>query len=260
MALMQKLLLLLLLLATNALSQTPAPLPAHAITGIVHDPSDAAIVGARVSLIGADGIAITQTITDNSGVFRFDRLNPGNFQLDVQKEGFRELKITVSLGTRPHSALRIVLPISVVNQEVTVPADDLIPQVSIDIAQNQNTNTVDREALDRVPVFDQDYVTTLSRFLDDSVTGTNGVTLLVNGVEANGPGVTASAVKEVRINQNPYSSLYSRPGRARLEITTKGGTPKFHGSLNFMFRDAVFDARNPFAEFSLSKDAITRAR
>ena len=249
MALMQRLLLFLLLLATNALSQTPAPLPAQAITGTVHDPSDAAIVGARVSLMGADGDTITQTITDNSGVFRFDRRNPGNYQLDVQKEGFREIKITVSLGTRPHSAFRIVLPISVVNQEVTVPADELIPQISTEIAQNQNANTLDRAALDRVPVFDQDYVTTLSRFLDDSAIGTNGVTLVVNGVEANGPGVTASAVKEVRINQNPYSALYSRPGRARLEITSKGGTPKFHGSLNFMFRDAAFDARNPFAGF-----------
>lgn len=42
-------------------------------------------------------------------------------------------------------------------------------------------------------------------------------------------------------------ALYSRPGRARIEITTKGGTPQFHGSGNFLYRDSVFDASNAFA-------------
>ena len=44
--------------------------------------------------------------------------------------------------------------------------------------------------LDRVPVFDQDYITALSRFLSDDTIGTNGVSLVVNGIEANGPGVS----------------------------------------------------------------------
>jgi hypothetical protein len=35
----------------------------------------------------------------------------------------------------------------------------------------------------------------MSRFLDDKATGTNGVTLIVNGIEANGPGVTPSAIQ-----------------------------------------------------------------
>jgi len=87
----------------------------------------------------------------------------------------------------------------------------------------------------------------MSRFLDDNATGTNGVTLVVNGIEANGPGVTPSAVQEVKINNNPYSARFSRPGRARLEIVTKSGTQNYHGSLNFLFRDSVFDATNAFA-------------
>ncbi|MGH9514753.1 MAG: TonB-dependent receptor, partial [Terriglobales bacterium] len=119
--------------------------------------------------------------------------------------------------------------------------------VSPEVAENTSSNRLDRDTLDRVPVFDQDYITAISRFLDDSATGTNGVTLVVNGTEANGPGVTASAIQEVKVNQNPYSALFSRPGRARVEITTKGGTQVFHGDVNFMFRDSVFDATNAFA-------------
>ncbi len=69
----------------------------------------------------------------------------------------------------------------------------------------------------------------------------------MNGIEANWTRATPSAVQEVKINNNPYSARFSRPGRARLEIITKAGTPNYHGSLNFLFRDSVFDATNVFA-------------
>jgi hypothetical protein len=131
-------------------------------------------------------------------------------------------------------------------EAVTV-ASDSAPVVNTEISGNQSSATLNRSALDRIPVFDQDYISTISRFLDNTGTGTNGVDLIVNGVAANGPGVTASAIQQVKVNQNPYSPLFARPGRARLEITTKGGTSDFHGSLNFLFRDSAFDAGNAFA-------------
>ena len=139
------------------------------------------------------------------------------------------------------------MPVAAVAENITVVGSDSSAQISTDIAQNQSGNVVDSNALDRLPVFDQDYITTMSRFLDPDSSGTNGTTLVVNGVEANGPGVTASAIQSVKINQNPYTALYSRPGRARIEITTKGGTPQLHGSGNFLYRDSLFDAANAFA-------------
>jgi len=143
--------------------------------------------------------------------------------------------------------LRIVLEIASQMESVRVSTGDAAPQLSTDVSENQNANTFERDALDRVPVFDQDYITTVSRFLDDNAAGTNGVSLVVDGVEANGPGVSPSGVQEVKVNQNPYSARFARPGRARLEITTKSGTPQFHGTVNFLFRDSVFDAQNAFA-------------
>ena len=215
------------------------------ISGVVLDPSGAAIPAAKVSLIGADGTLVDQSLTDNAGMFRFNHVAAGEYTVDIQAAGFRETKTNAVVGVKRPPSLRVVMTIAVENQTVNVGAG--APLVSVEIAENQNANTIDRSALDRVPVFDQDYITTMSRFLDDSATGTNGVTLVVNGIEANGPGVTASAVQEVKINQNPYSARFARPGRARLEIITKSGTPSFHGSLNFMFRDSVFDASNAFA-------------
>lgn len=222
--------------------QAPRPL-----AGNVQDPSGAAIANAEVTLSHVDGHLVSHTTTDAHGGFLFSGLAPGEYVVGVQQPGFREAKMHVPVDSAAHAALRLVLPLAAVEQQVDVRGGDDSPQVSTEISQNQSANTVDRSALDSLPLFDQDYITTLSRFLDPDATGSNGVTLVVNGVEANGPGVTASAIRNVKINQNPYSALYSRPGRARIEITTEGGTPEVHGSANFLYRDSLFDARNPFA-------------
>jgi hypothetical protein len=221
---------------------------ARVISGTVLDPSGASVAGAKVILAGEGGETIGATTTDISGGFRFEKAGQGKYQIRVQAEGFQDFKTEISFGAKAPAPLQIVLTIKVQNEIVTVGTTDFSPQVTADVSENQNANMLDRATLDRVPVFDQDYITTMSRFLDDSAAGTSGVTLIVNGIEANGPGVTPSAVQEVKINQNPYSARFARPGRARLEITMKGGTPNYHGSVNFMFRDSVFDARNAFAQ------------
>jgi hypothetical protein len=229
------------------MSEEQSTSSSRAISGTLLDPTGAAIVNAQVSLLGSGDKALAPVTTDNSGSFRFDHLDTGNYILDFQAEGFRPTRVNVNLTAKRQTPIRVTMQLAVLNESITVAIGDSAPLVSIESSENQNANTIDRNALDRVPVFDQDYITTMSRFLDDNATGTNGVALVVNGIEANGPGVTPSAVQEVKINNNPYSARFSRPGRARLEIITKGGTPNYHGSLNFLFRDSVFDATNAFA-------------
>lgn len=219
----------------------------HQIAGLVLDPSGASIPNAHVMLLGKGVEALAEATSDPVGAFHFDGIAPGKYTLSLHADGFRDVQISASVNNRHASPLRITMQILVQAETVTVATGEAVPLVSTETNSNQNTNSIDRNALDRIPVFDQDYITTMSRFLDDNAIGTNGVTLVVNGIEANGPGVTPSAVQEVRINNNPYSARFSRPGRARLEIITKGGTPDYHGSLNFMFRDSVFDASNAFA-------------
>jgi Carboxypeptidase regulatory-like domain len=218
------------------------------IRGTVQDTSGALIPDAHVAITTQHGEPAAEGDTDSSGSFHFADLPPGSYSITVTKDGFREVKESLKVASSPHSPLRIVMPVAAVAENITVEASDASAKLSTDIAQNQSGNVVDANALDRLPVFDADYITTMSRFLDPDSSGTNGMTLVVNGVEANGPGVTASAIQSVKINQNPYTALYSRPGRARIEIITKGGTPQFHGSANFLYRNSVFDATNAFAE------------
>ncbi len=220
----------------------------HTIAGTVRDQSGAVIADAGITLSGGDGKSLDTARSAASGEFQFHVATAGSYKLDVQKEGFQESKTTILVGQGARTTARITLNVATVEQQVNVGGDDSSTTVSSETSQNQDSNSVDRDALDRLPVLDQDYISTLSRFLDSDALGTNGVSLVVNGVEANGPGVSPSAVKSVKINQNPYSALYARPGRARIEIETKGGTPQYHGTVNFLYRDSVFDARNYFAQ------------
>jgi hypothetical protein len=219
----------------------------QAVSGSVFDPSSAAIPDARISLFTSDGRLVAITTTDRAGLFHLESIPRGKYRVQIQSAGFKDALVDISVGTKTPAPLKVTLSILSVSETVSVDADDSTIQVSTNVAENQNANNIDHNALDRVPVFDQDYVTLLSRFLSDDSIGTNGVSLIVNGIEANGPGVAPSGVQEVKINQNPYSARFARPGRARLEIITKPGTPQFHGTLNFLFRDSFLDARNAFA-------------
>ena len=229
---------LLLWFSCSALAQNQ-PL----LHGTVEDPSGAVIAGAEVIIEDSSGHEIARVHSDGSGSFQFQAPHAGKYQLTARQPGFEDLHARV---TSPGPDLRLRMKIASVTTDVSV-ANESSNKVTVDIASNQNTNQLDQAALDRLPVFDQDYITFLSQFLDPSGLSTNGVTLVVNGVEANGPGVTASAIQSVKINNNPYSALFSRPGRARLEIVTKSGTDKFHGTVNFLFRDSTFNAQNAFA-------------
>jgi hypothetical protein len=215
------------------------------VSGTVLDPSGAAIPNAKIVIKNTSGQVVAQVTTNVTGAFDFSSHESGKYLLTATHDGFRASEISIDVSPKRSARLRVVLAIASTKNEVTVTAE--ANNVTSEVANNQNILEVTQNTLDSLPVMDQDYIALLSQFLDPAATGTNGVSLVVNGVEANGPGVTASAIKSVKMNNNPYSALFSRPGRARLEIETKSGTPDYHGTVNFLFRDSVFDARNAYA-------------
>jgi outer membrane receptor protein involved in Fe transport len=131
-----------------------------------------------------------------------------------------------------------------VHQEISVGAEQ---SLLTDSSANRDTITTTGDDLRKLPVFDQDYIAALTPFLDASAGSSGGATIIVDGVEMKSAGVSASAIQEVRVNNDPYSAEFSRPGRGRIEIITKPGSPKFHGEANFTFRDAIFNAKNYFS-------------
>jgi hypothetical protein len=214
------------------------------VTGVVQDQSGAIIRDAPVELATASGLVEQTTHTDASGGFRFDAVRAGTYELRVRVEGFKPEVLHVRVASRAPSSQKVVLQIANVTQEITVTNGAGLTTAGDD---NRDAITIDPNALENLPIFDQDVIGMASRFLDQGALGTGGVTLIVDGMEAANAGVSASAIEQIKINNDPYSAEYARPGRGRIEIITKAGTQEYHGTLNATLRDSRSNARDPFA-------------
>ena len=231
-----------LLLASSSVAAQNAQV--FGISGVVQDQSGAVVPGVDVELLAGGGTVTRSTKTDASGAFRLDAA-PGQYTLQASLEGFKIASNRLRVSNRAITNQKLVLYIADIKQDVTV--NNGGPAVDATAANNVDAIGIDQSMLDKLPVFDQDYIGTVSRFLDAGSLGTGGVTLVVNGMEVSALRVSASAVAQIKVNQDPYSAEYSRPGRGRIEILTKPGGQAYHGELNLIGRDAALDARNAFA-------------
>jgi hypothetical protein len=214
------------------------------IKGYIVDPSGAVVTGATVRVEKPSGVLVSQAQTDTKGSFQFSKIPSGAYSLTVPGYlGLAARSIPLYL-TADVTGLKIRLTTEMVSQAVVVGADDT---PTIDPSTNRDTVTVSGNDLRNTPVFDQDFIATLTPFLDASSGSSGGVTLIVDGVEMKSVTVSASAIQEVRTNNDPYSAEFTRPGRGRIEVITKPGSPKFQGEVNFTLRNAVFNAKNHFA-------------
>jgi carboxypeptidase family protein len=216
-----------------------------AVSGVVLDPSELAIVGAKVTLQTGRGANERSTVTDASGDFRFDRVSSGNYELEVQLESFSVSKTRLKVGPREPSALRIILSIASLNETISVGAVE--DQVSSEVGENADTIKLSSESLRTLPILGNDVIAAATAMLPPGAAGPDGATLVIDGVPASELTVPASAIQEIKINQNPYSAEFAAPGQSRIEITTKAGSSHYHGSLDTEFRDSPLDARNAFA-------------
>lgn len=214
------------------------------VRGVVLDPTGVGISGATVQAQTAAGVTVDQAKTDNKGEFFFRSLPSGDLSLAIPAYAGFAAKTTALHLTGNVAAFRVTLAAQAVQQEMTVGAEQTL---STDASENRDTIATTGEQLRKLPVFDQDYIAALTPFLDASSGSSGGATIIVDGVEMKSAGVSASAIQEVRVNNDPYSSEFNRPGRGRIEIITKPGSPRFHGEANFIVRDATFNAKNYFA-------------
>ncbi len=233
---------ILVALACAASAQNP---PTAALSGSVLDSTQSGVSGAKASLLKNDGSAVSATTADVNGTFQFTAIAPGNYRVVVEHDGFDPANVPVKLIGRTPLQIVVHLNIAALRSEVNVSAQS--PELSTETADNRDTATLTGQAMDDLPIFDQDYIGTMSRFLDSGSIATGGVTVIVDGVETDRASVSASAIQEVKINNDPYSAEYPRPGRSRIEIITKPGGSDFHGTFNFFFRDSYLNARDPFS-------------
>lgn len=230
----------------SLLMTTPMAMHAEAkpasISGAVADSTGALIPGAAVTVTGADGNEQTVT-SDGLGHFIFLNLAPGPYVLRASAPGFSAVSGMAVNATAGHTTtLNITLVPAVVEQQVEVLAEAV---VDIEPANNASAMTISGSALQTMSDDQDDLAQDLALLAGPSA-GPEGGQIYVDGFsDAKLP--PKSAIREIRINQNPFSAEYDRLGYGRVEILTKPGADKLHGEARFNFGDSVLNARNPFA-------------
>ncbi len=213
------------------------------VRGRILDPSNTPVGGVAVTLRQGDRERVELTL--DSGVFSFESVLAGDYELLASVPGFDPLRRQIRVGRQPGRDLVIRLRLAVLKEEVDVPEIDR--QVSVAPGQNADAISVERTMLDNLPVLDNNYLNALARFLNPGTAGDTGASLIVDGMESRNIGVTASAIQEIRINNNPYTVEYPRWSRRRIEVITKSSADKYHGTFNFLFRDYHLNARDALA-------------
>lgn len=241
---MLELLCLLLVTTVSGLAQPPQRAIALApLTGTLVDPSDTPVPAVRIVLAG--GGQAWEASTSPTGQFRFDNVPPGSYELRCDVPGFDRIAQRVRTGPRSNRPLRLRLTIAAIREELNVSEGDRTVKPQVD--RNADAISVERTMLDNLPFLDNNYLSALGRFLDPGTPGGSGTTIVVDGMEMRNAGVTASAIQEIRINNNPYTVEYPRWSRRRIEVITKSSADAYHGTLNFLFRDYRLNARDALA-------------
>jgi hypothetical protein len=238
-------LLSLQLCASLAVSQTAAVPPASGILrGQVTDPSGAAIANANVVMTPA-AISSTPITTqaNGQGSYEFKGLAAGQYTLTVVAQGFAVYENdNVVITTDQPLRLNVAMAIQVEEQKVQV--SDTAPTVDVNPANNAGAITISGKELEALPDDPDELLTDLQALAGPSA-GPNGGQLYIDGFTA-GELPPKSSIREIRVNQNPFSSEYDKLGYGRIEVFTKPGTDKLHGQVLLDGNTSGFNTQDPF--------------
>jgi hypothetical protein len=229
--------------ATIAAQSATAPANAGSLRGTVTDPTGAVIPDASITATSASGQVFTAT-SDSAGNYVLRGLPPSTYSLRITATGFAintTPAIAVAAGAPKHLDISMTIETAQQNVEVTVDT----PTVSTDAASNANAVVLKDKDLDQLSD-DPDELSAELTALAGPSAGPNGGQIYIDGFTA-GQLPPKSAIREIRINQNPFSAEYDKLGFGRIEILTKPGTDKFHGQFFIQGNTKGFNSQNPFA-------------
>ncbi len=220
----------------------PAQTGTGGVRGVLTDDSGAVIPAVSVSVMGAGVTKTPQTQAD--GTFSLLGLAPGQYTVAVTYPGFAPFSKVVNVGAGAPVQMSIRLAVSAEKQEVTVQAE-AGPSVSVEADNNATAIVIKGEDLEALPD-DPDDLSDALQALAGPGAGPNGGQIYIDGFSG-GQLPPKESIREIRVNQNPFSAVYDRLGFGRIEILTKPGTDKLHGMVSLNDSNGVFDSRNPLA-------------
>jgi carboxypeptidase family protein/TonB-dependent receptor-like protein len=215
-----------------------------AIKGAVTDQLGALVINAEVTARDRSGKERTTT-SNTDGNYELKALPAGNYDVRVVAAGFNVFEQkNIEVKPSKTTALDFQLAIGALEQTVTV---DNKKGISTDSDRNADSVVLSGRDLEALPN-DPDALLATLQAMSGPVQGENGggAAVKVDGF-SNGQMPPKEAIREVRINNNPYSAENEYMGWNGIEIFTQPGSEKWHGNLGFNFADESLNSRNPYA-------------
>ncbi|MBI3210836.1 MAG: TonB-dependent receptor [Candidatus Solibacter usitatus] len=238
------------------------------ITGIVSDPTGAAIAGAELLVVNRDTNATLRVSTTASGEYSAPNLLPGVYRIEVSASGFKRL-IEQNLIVAASSTVRVdsKLQLGQVSEQVEVTAQAAVIQTE----NARVTSQVQNKLVDELPLvvggamrspfnlvavaaeakgsgqrlsLGGGQVAQWDATLDGYSVGTNrsGDT---DEAALNTPSV--ESLTEFAVDTNGFKAEYGQAGGGVLTFASKSGTNALHGSVYDFLRNDKMDARGFFA-------------
>lgn len=227
------------------------------ISGTVEDPSGAVVSGATVILTNEGTHAAQQAITTATGAFRFTLLPIGHYDLEISKAGFRKLKLSDAAvdANIEHSVGAVRMELGPTSESVEVSAAPAL----IEATQAQVTEAISGEVLQTYAGVGEnegaDFIALtlpgVADSRDNNFSNTNGVGFSVNGIRGRnndqqidgqnnndnsvaGPALfvgDTEFVNEYQATTDNFGPEYGRNSGSVINIVTKNGTNRWHGSV-----------------------------
>jgi hypothetical protein len=212
------------------------------LRGVVTDETGARVPSAKITVSGPGGDKLAASRDDGS--YFFPSLATGDFLVRASAPDLilpQPVKITLSGGIQ---TLDLQLKVAGTTQQITV-ADSGAAVVNTDASNNASAMTLKGADLDALADDPEDLQADLQALAGPSA-GPDGGAIFVDGF-SDGQLPPKESIREIRINQNPFSPEYDKLGLGRIEIFTKPGADKFRGSIVNNLGDDFWDSRNPYA-------------
>jgi len=212
------------------------------LRGQVTDPSGGVMAGATVLLTSPSGASVDMP-ANKEGIYEFRGLAPGTYTVKAVAPGFAlftQEGVVITAGQTQKLDVRMKIEVS----EEKVQVSGSPTQLDVNPAANAGAIILTGKDLEALSDDPDDMAAELQALAGPSA-GPNGGQIYIDGFTA-GQLPPKASIREIRINQNPFSAEYDKLGYGRIEIFTKPGTDKFHGQASISGNTAGFNSRSPF--------------
>ena len=244
------------------------------LSGVVTDPTGAAVPGAHVTVHSLATGADRAVDTDGAGLYAVPALLPGDYSVKVTAPGFgtdNVPKVTLNVDSSVSLNLKLAVASTGETVQVEAQAANQIETSTITVGQ-----VIDQRQVQQLPLNGRHFLdltvltpggviaptngslTATSRGLgaNSFITAGNredSVNFQINGINLNDisqnqitfqPSI--STTSEFKINNQTFSAEYGRSDGSIVTVATRSGTNQFHGEVFDYFRNEALDARNYF--------------